>query len=75
MLLELANKWMKRTDRSGEWFMLGPRMADISLKDVTDKICLAGPCPIQMAHEGALHTGHIGLLERIDTGELLRVRR
>jgi hypothetical protein len=50
-------------------------MADISLKDVTDKICLAGPCPIQMAHEGALHTGHIGLLERIDTGELLRVRQ
>jgi hypothetical protein len=33
VLLELANKWMKRKDSSAEWFMLGPRMADVSLKD------------------------------------------
>jgi hypothetical protein len=33
VLLELADKWMRRKDRSDEWFMLGPRMADISLKD------------------------------------------
>jgi hypothetical protein len=30
---------------------------------------------IQAAHKGALHAGHIGLLQRFDAGQLLRVRQ
>ena len=30
---------------------------------------------IEAPHKGALHTGHIGLTERFDAGQLLRVRQ